>query len=372
MQTTSLLTGDGWSSLLQVLPQSLDLDKLARQTHALRRRRGIPDAATLLRLALMVGPGGLSLRAAVSWAEVQGIARLTDPSLNDRLHAANDFMEAIVARLLADKTSGLSRLWPGRCLRIADGCSLSQPGARGTDWRLHAVYDLERGGFSHLDLTDAHGAEALDRGDAVPGEIRLADRNYGQAKALRRFIDSVSGTIGADYVVRLRWSSLRLRREDGRAFTLIDHLRNLPADQLSSEVTMLIDDGSAQPPLRMRVIIQRKPPEVAEAERQRLRQQAIKKQKKLGENSLTAAGYMMLATSLDAAGYKADEVLEMYRLRWQIELAFKRLKSILHLDRLACTTPRGSRTWIYAHLILALILDDLSQDFLESSPSAPA
>jgi len=372
MQTTSLLTDDGWSSLLRVLPQDMDLDGLARQTQALRRRRGVPDAATLLRLALMVGPGGLSLRAAASWAELQGIAKLTDPSLNDRLHAANDFLKAIVARLLADKTSGLSRRWPGRCLRLADGSSLSEPGAKGTDWRLHAVYDLERGGFSHLDLTDAHGAEALDRGVAVPGEIRLADRNYGQAKALRRFIDSVSGTVGADYVVRLRWSSLRLRHEDGRAFTLIDHLNSLSAGQASSDVTVLIDDGSTQPPLRARVIIRRKPPEVAQAERQRLRQEASRRQKKLDDRSLIAAGYMMLATSLDAGQYSADEILEMYRLRWQIELAFKRLKSILHLDRLPCTTPRGSRTWIYAHLILALMLDDLSQDFLESSPSAPA
>ena len=372
MQTTSLLTDDGWSSLLRVLPQDMDLDGLARQTQALRRRRGIPDAATLLRLALMVGPGGLSLRAAASWAELQGIARLTDPSLNDRLHAANDFLKAIVARLLADKATGPSRRWPGRCLRLADGSSLSEPGATGTDWRLHAVYDLERGGFSHLDLTDAHGAEALDRGVAVPGEIRLADRNYGQAKALRRFIDSVSVTDGADYVVRLRWSSLRLRQEDGSAFNLIDHLNSLPAGQDFSDVTVLIDDGSTQPPLRARVIIRRKPPEVAEAERQRLRQEASRRQKKLDDRSLIAAGYMMLATSLDVGQYSADEILEMYRLRWQIELAFKRLKSILHLDRLPCTTPRGSRTWIYAHLILALMLDDLSQDFLESSPSAPA
>jgi len=372
MQTTSLLTDDGWSSLLRGLPQDVDLDDLARQTKALRRRRGVPDAATLLRLALMVGPGGLSLRAAASWAEMQGIARLTDPSLNDRLHSANDFLEVIVTRLLVSKAAGPSRRWPGRCLRLADGSCLTGPGATQTDWRLHAVYDLERGGFSHLDLTDAHGAEALDRGVAVPGEIRLADRNYGQAKALRRFVESVGATADADYVVRLRWRSLRLRHADGRTFNLIDHLNGLPADQEDRDVTVLIDDGSARSPLSARVVILRKPPEVAEIERLRLRQEASRRQKKLDDRSLVAAEYMMLATSLEADQYPAADILEMYRLRWQIELAFKRLKSILHLDRLPCTTPRGSKSWIYAHLILALLLDDLSQDFLESSPSAPA
>lgn len=372
METLSHLTDAGWPGLLAALPADIDLDGLARRTKALRRRRGIPDAATLLRLALMVGPGGFSLRGAASWAEMQGIARLTDPSLNDRLHAANDFLEAIVGRLLASKTAGPSRRWGGRCLRLADGTSLTQPNGIGTDWRLHAVLDLERGGFSHLELTDGHGAESLERGVAVPGEIRVADRNYGQAKALRAFVGSVRATVGADYIVRLKWRSFRMRQENGDKFCLINHLNSLPADRQISDVAVSIDDGSAQPPLRARIIVLRKPPEAIEAEHRRLRDGARRRQKKLDERSLIAAGYMMLATSLEADQYPANEILEMYRLRWQIELAFKRLKSILHLDRLPCTTSRGSKTWIYAHLILALIIEDISQEFLESSPSALA
>ncbi len=77
---------------------------------------------------------------------------------------------------------------------------------------------------------------------------------------------------------------------------------------------------------------------------------------------------MILATSLPAEGYPAEEVLAVYRLRWQIELAFKRLKSLLHIDRLPTRTERASRSWLYPHLIMALLCDDLSQEFLESSP----
>ena len=58
----------------------------------------------------------------------------------------------------------------------------------------------------------------------------------------------------------------------------------------------------------------------------------------------------------------------MYRLRWLIELAFKRLKSLLNIDAVPTRTGRASRSWLYAHLILALLCDDLSQEFLESSP----
>ena len=81
-------------------------------------------------------------------------------------------------------------------LRIADGSSVSKPGSRGTDWRVHGVYDLGAGGFSHLELTDRHGGEALDRGAGVEGEIRIADRGYSAAKALRRFVASVKQAKG--------------------------------------------------------------------------------------------------------------------------------------------------------------------------------
>jgi IS4 transposase len=126
--------------------------------------------------------------------------------------------------------------------------------------------------------------------------------------------------------------------------------------------------GGTEPDLAVRLIVQRKPPEAAEATRQALRRSAAKKGKTLDPRSLIAAEFMMLITSLPRSGYSAPAILAAYRLRWQIELAFKRLKSVLHIDRLPTHTERGSQSWLYAHLILALLCDDLTQDFLESSP----
>jgi IS4 transposase len=81
--------------------------------------------------------------------------------------------------------------------------------------------------------------------------------------------------------------------------------------------------------LPLRLIVLRKTPEAAEATRLALRRAAIKKGKKLDPRSLIAAEFMILATSLPRKGYTAKAVLAVYRLRWQIELAFKRLKSLL-------------------------------------------
>jgi len=120
--------------------------------------------------------------------------------------------------------------------------------------------------------------------------------------------------------------------------------------------------------LPLRLIVQRKTPEATEATRVALRRAASNKGKTLDPRSLIAAEFMILGTSLPVEAYPATEILAVYRLRWQIELAFKRLKSLLHIDRLPTHTERASQTWLYAHLILALLCDDLSQDFLDSSP----
>ena len=109
------------------------------------------------------------------------------------------------------------------------------------------------------------------------------------------------------------------------------------------------------------------PPEKAADARLRLKRAANKHQDRFDPRSLTAAGFMVLASTLPQ-DVPAAEIVAVYRLRWQIELAFRRLKSLLHIDRLPTWTERGSRSWLYAHLILALLCDDLSQDFLESPP----
>jgi hypothetical protein len=371
MRDSASLPIEDWPALIERLSNiGLDLDDLARTTKALLRRRGVPSAKALLRLALARGPGGFSLRETAAWARLADVADLTDASLNDRLHQSCDFLAAIVDALLRAKAPGPSLRWPSRVLRISDGSCVSKPGSQGTDWRVHGVYDLGSGGFSHLELTDAHGGEALDRGPGIEGEIRIADRGYSAAKALRRFVTSAAGQKGADYVVRLRWSSLRLSTPGGAKFDLIAHLRNMPADKTSDDAAVLIEGAGGQnsPPLPARLVIVRKPREAAEAERTRLRREANRRGKQLDPRSLIAAEYVILATSLPADAYPAEDILAMYRLRWQIELAFKRLKSLLRIDRLPAKTDRGARSWIYAHLIVALLTDAASQDFLESSP----
>jgi hypothetical protein len=366
MQPTASLPADQFDALLRRLPADLDLDALAHRTKAIERKREIDSGADLLRLALARGPGGLSLSETAAWATMLGVAEMSDPGVKYRLDKAVEFLDAVMAHQLADKAPGAAVRWAGRTLRLSDGSCFREPGAKTTSWRLHGVYDLGRGGFSHLELTDRHGAEAIERGAPVPGEIRISDRGFARAPSLHRF--RAQSANQADFITRVGWNAFSLIGREGADFDLIAHLGQLPADMAPHEVAVRARLGPLDPALPLRLIIQRKTPEATEAARAKLRRAASRKQNALDPRSLVAAEFIVLGTSLPAADYPAGEVLAVYRLRWQIELAFKRLKSLLHMDRVPTHTERASRSWLTAHLIMALLCDDLSQEFLDSSP----
>jgi len=366
MRTTSSLPADQFDELLRHLPAALDLDSLARQTKAIERKRVVGSGADLLRLALARGPGGLSLSETAAWATMLGFAEMSDPAVKYRLDKAVEFLDAVMVCQLAQKAPGAAVRWPGRTLRASDGSCFCEPGSQTTSWRLHAVYDLGGGGFAHFALTNQHGAEAIERGAPIPGEIRIGDRNFARAASLQRFRQQ--GANQADFIVRVGWNAFSLTRQDGSDFDLISHLATLPADTTPHEVMLRAKVGPLDPRLPLRLIIQRKTPQATEAARKKLSSEASRKQKLLDPRSLVAAEFMILGTSLPTEGYPAEELLAVYRLRWQIELAFKRLKSLLGMNRIPTQTERASRSWLTAHLILALLCDDLGQEFLAASP----
>jgi len=308
----------------------------------------------------------MSLRETCAWAEAAGIASLSDPSLIDRLAKAAPWLGDIVTALIAEQAKVPAGRWAGYRLRALDGTSICQPGADRTTWRLHVGYDLATGQVDQLELTDGHGAENLQRLSYAPGDIVLGDRYYAKPRDLRPVIEA-----GADFIVRTGWNSLRLLQPDGEPFDLFAALAAQPEQE--GEVQVRIHEGAtgiAPPaPLILRLVIRRKDPEQAQAEHKRLLKDAKKRGKQPDPRSLEAANYILLLTSLPADALSATDVLALYRLRWQIELAFKRMKSLAGLAGLPAKKPELARAWIYARLIVALIAEQIAGQAPESPPS---
>jgi hypothetical protein len=357
---------DHWPEVRSRLPATFDLAATARASGAFCRARQVKDAESLLRLGLAYGACGMSLRETCAWAAASGLAQLADPSLIERLCKAAGWLGELCAAVIAARAAVPGGRWAGHRLRVLDGTSLCRPGADRTTWRLHVGYDLATAQIDALELTDGRGAENLQRLDYRPRDIVLADRCYARPRDLRPVLAA-----GADLIVRVGWNALRLETADGQAFDLFATLA-AQADQ-TGEVRVRVDEGRGQPaddPVTLRLVIRRKDPEQAAAEESRLLKQAKKRGKRPDPRSLLAAHYTLLLTSLPADTFPATDVLTLYRFRWQIELAFKRMKSLAGLDDLPAKNPDLAKAWIYARLIAILLAEQSAGQVPDSPPSA--
>lgn len=344
-------SGD-WPRLIARLGGAQALEVSAHRHKALQRRRNVRDAASLLRLALMHGPGGLSLRAAAALSASSGMAELSDVALLRRLTGAADWLEALCQEHFAAIARRLRRRITRTSIRLIDATRIAGPG--GTAWRLHLCFAPEEGRIVHAAITPMRQGERLTSLPAQPGEIRVGDRGYPQPDGLRAMRDA-----GADVVVRLTWNSVRLTDRNNR---LLDWNRVLHTAKTRGHVDMAVcvtKPRGAFEPLPMRLVVIRKPPSAAEAAQRKASRASRKdRRRRTDPRTLAAAECLILLTSLSRKDWSVRALAALYGIRWQVELSIKRMKSLLHIDQLRAKDPKLVKAWLYAHLLLALLIEE--------------
>ena len=130
----------------------------------------------MLRIVLAHSLCGMPLRHTAAWAEVSGIASLSNVALLKRLRKCSDWMGQLLGLKLAERTSPPSLGAGDLKARLVDATCICHPGATGTSWRVHLGYDLRRHCIDHVELTDASGGETLKRFEIGPGELVVGDR----------------------------------------------------------------------------------------------------------------------------------------------------------------------------------------------------
>jgi hypothetical protein len=88
---------------------------------------------------------------------------------------------------------------------------------------------------------------------------------------------------------------------------------------------------------------------------------------KISRRSWRTAQYFCVWTSLPDQ-FEPDQILEAYRLRWQVELAFKRMKSILGFGRLPKKDPASARAWLHGKLFVSVLAEHLISAAAAFSP----
>lgn len=376
---TTLVQDDAhWAQLVARLPD--DLAQTVFTQGAILRKRQIVSAAQLLRLILAYACN-LPLTVVAGWAAALGIATLTEEALDQRLRHAQAWLASLLTQVLAQRAGGLTPLGQQLRLRIIDGTQVARPGATGTDWRIHLTYDLQRLRLDRIELTEAQQAEALSRSAPQPGDLVVGDRYYGtRANVLAVVLAQ------AHVLVRIGWNAFPLLMDTGQVFPLFAHLRTIAHGTQHAWDVQMKPSRRSDPPVTGRLVASRLPADAAAAARARVRKQHQKTAKKnahghpaqLQPETLEAAEYLLLFTTVPATWASAAQLVALYRFRWQIELAIKRLKSILGLAHLTARHTALCRAVLLAKLLLAVLVDDLCANAEAFSPlpgagrSAPA
>lgn len=353
------LTED-WQTLAAYLPA--DLEGSAWQHRFVQRSTGRQDAAMWLRLILMHAAGGLSLAQTVTRAKVRRWASVSAVALHKRLRTAGPWLQALTHHLVAAQRRALAPLpaLQGKVLRIVDATDIQEPGSTGTDWRLHYSLRLPDLVCDYFELTDAHGGERLGRFVFAPGEVVLADRGYCHRAGVAQALDA-----GADVVVRLVPTNFPLLDGRGRPFDVLARCAGLQPGQKRAW-PVWFEHGGRRRPLRLCVL--RKPENATQEARRKLRQKAARNGVALQEQTLQSAALVLLLTSVPATHWSTTQVLEVYRSRWQIELAFKRLKSLLQAGHVPKSSDPSARAWLQAKVLTALLIESLLCERRSFSP----
>jgi hypothetical protein len=339
-----------WGILRQWLPANLD-DR-ARQFEFFQRARGLTDGERWLRLILMHVSGGLSLEQTVLRARELGLADVSAVALFKRLRKAEAWLKDICRHLLEEQQRRLGKAkWPTRYqVRAIDATHVKEPGSTGSDWRIHYSIRLPELICDHYEVTDQHGGESLGRFEFKKGELIIVDRGYCHWAGAAKVLDS-----RADLLVRWHPRIFPIQRSDGRKFPLLPRLRNL-RNGVAEEWKVKFSYNRKIYPLRLCAI--RKSRMAAEQARRKIENKAKVDKTKVTAQSLELAGYVLVLTSLPE-DITRSQVLHLYRGRWQIELAFKRLKSLLSAGHVPKSDDHSARAWMQAKLLTALLLERL-------------
>jgi hypothetical protein len=343
---------DDWQVLLGLFP--VEWRQLGRSSGAVRRLRGFPSLDALLRILLLHVGCGWSLRETAVQAKLAGLAEVSDVTLLNRLRDAEPWLRELCVQLWKENGIELQPSVLGRSVRLLDATVVREPGKTGSQWRIHYGLRLPTLECDHFDLTSTHGdgvAERLGRFRFHPGELVLADAGYCHPAGIATVVAA-----GAELCVRLNPRGLSLREDGDRPFVLLDRLSSLQQAGDLGDWPVSVHSGQLR--IAGRICAIRKS-QAAIVRAQRRLDRKRQRGQKVVPDTRKYAEYVLVFTSLDASEASPEQVLEAYRLRWQVELTFKRLKSIAQIGHVPKRDEQSSRAWLYGKLLVALLSEKL-------------
>lgn len=339
-------------NITKILPDGWE--EAARQTGAFCRSRKIKNPEELLKLNLLYLTNGESFGKTSAMLNMTEHNHLSKNAVYERIIKSTDWLHWMCVNLC--RNEGFLVMPPdwlnNRRVCLVDASDESIPGSKGADYRLHYLMELFQLSMIEMHLTQAKEGEKITRFSKIrQSDIIIGDRAYGTLQGIRHVKKQ-----GADYMFRLRAGAFKLYNQHGEDILLAECLEELKEGETIS-LNLFYQEGKTIQPIRICAMRKSK-----EAQERGLRQ--IKKsnrQEMRGKVSPLQEIYnrfVIVATSLSEE-IPVENIMELYRMRWQIELVFKRCKSIFHYDDMPSKNEKSAYAWFYGKLLVAAICEAL-------------
>lgn len=353
MQQQDFTVEEDFEFLLSFLPEGWE--NQAKALGALTRCRKIPNAEILLRLLLIHLAEGCSLRETALRAREGNIIEVSDVAIMDRLKQSTEWfrwmnMEIMKRWIVKQPATVFGNQWN---IRIVDGTRIKEPGPTGSSWLIHYSIGLPSLRCNELLICNPRGnGESFRNFKINKGDFIIGDRAYGVFPGI-----SHVKTNGGEVLSRFALSNLPLHTLEGNKFYLLKHLRTLKPNEIG-DWDVIVSGKTGQ--IEGRVCAIKKSKQAAQKAINKIKRRAQKDgTKEIKKATIESAKYIFVFTTARRDQITKANILEMYRGRWQIELVFKRLKSIMGLGHLRKTDKQASIAWIQGKLFVAFIIEAL-------------
>jgi len=337
------------SKLISELPADYQEDCF--KYGAIKRARGVSCPEDLMKIAMFHLHNATSLLEASETAKRTKLGELSDVALMKRLEQCNDWFKVINGKLVTQALVEYQKpSWMEEYDVLAvDASNVLTIGSCKKLYKFHYLMNIF--GMNHVQhvITDHKVGEKLSNFEFNPKHLIFGDRIYTTINGIEH-----CENCGAKFVLRMKKNSFTIRDESGNPIDLVQAVNNA-GDAAAVDINGFVTTQSGKK-IAVRVCARRKDSKGIEDTRKRLKRLESKKQLNISTETKVFNEYIVVVTNLDES-VSADEVLEAYRLRWQIEIYFKRLKTILDIGNLPKRREKGAMAWLNGKLMIALLIE---------------
>ena len=337
--------------LITELPAGYENDCFEQR--AITRRRGVSCAADLMMLSMFHLQNGCSLLEISEVARITKLGKMSDVAFMKRFEKCGNWFKVINNKLA---TQGLIDYQKPKWLEeknvvVVDASDVTEKGRSGRTYRLHYALDIFKMGSVDHTITDVKVGESLVNFNLKPGQLVLGDRAYSTIRGIEHCEKN-----GAEFILRMRKNSFTIRNEQGEPVDFLKIIQSSGNDDYVDMRAFATNLNGNKVPIR--ICAKKKDEEAIIRTQKKLKRKECRRQFQISDETKVFNEYIVVVTNLNDE-ITAKEILETYRLRWQVEIYFRRLKSILDFGELPKRRPESVIAWLNGKLMIALLIEIL-------------